>query len=76
MTGTYAHAWLKVASRWHTAKRLRAPGILAGELSERCLDKSWKGEKQRTAPLNRCKHLSVDVNGVRHQQAVNRRYIL
>ena len=35
MTGTYAHAWLKVASRWQMAKRLRAPGILAGELPER-----------------------------------------
>ena len=48
MTGTYAHAWLKVASRWHTAKRLRAPGILAGELSERSRDKSCQEEKQRT----------------------------
>ena len=51
MAGKYAHAWLKVASRWHPVKRLRAPGILAGELSERCLEKSWKEEKQRTDPV-------------------------
>ena len=48
MAGKYAHAWLKVASRWQMAKRLRAPGILAGELSERSRDKSCKEEKQRT----------------------------
>ena len=50
MAGKYAHAWLKVASRWQMAKRLRAPGILAGELSERSRDKSCKEEKQRTDP--------------------------